>query len=86
MSDKKSSAASGGGIGFFGTLTILFIGLKLAHVINWSWWWVFAPLWMPLAILLTVCAGVFLIAALVELIGGRPIPEGKPRAGKILGL
>ncbi len=37
-----------GGIGFFGLLTVLFIGLKLGGIINWSWLWVLAPMWMPL--------------------------------------
>lgn len=26
-------------------LGILFIALKLTHQIDWSWWWVTAPLW-----------------------------------------
>ena len=29
-------------------LLVLFVGLKLAGVINWSWWWVLSPIWMPL--------------------------------------
>ena len=33
-------------------LTILFIGLKLTNHINWSWWWVLAPLWIPLSLML----------------------------------
>ena len=33
------------GISVFGLLGVLFIGLKLANVIMWSWWWVTAPLW-----------------------------------------
>lgn len=35
-------------------LAILFIGLKLGHVITWSWLWVLAPLWIPALILLIV--------------------------------
>ena len=35
MKDKGNQAS---GIGFTGLLAILFIGLKLANVINWSWW------------------------------------------------
>lgn len=31
-------------------LTILFIGLKLAKVIDWSWVWVFAPIWGQLVV------------------------------------
>ena len=34
----------GGGIGFVGLLTIVFITLKLTGVITWSWWLVFLPL------------------------------------------
>ncbi len=29
---------------FLALLALLFIGLKLANVINWSWGWVLAPL------------------------------------------
>ena len=43
-----------GGSGFFGLLTIVFITLKLTGYITWSWWWVLAPMWMPLAILLPI--------------------------------
>ena len=31
--------------------TILLVALRLAGIIEWSWLWVFAPLWLPLAIL-----------------------------------
>lgn len=41
-------------MGFSGALTILFIGLKLGDVIDWSWWWVLCPLWAGLAIGLTI--------------------------------
>ena len=47
---SESSSSSSGGIGFYGLLTILFIGLKLTGHITWSWWWVLSPLWLPLAI------------------------------------
>ncbi len=35
---------------FISGLTILFIGLKLTGIINWSWWWVLASFWVPLLI------------------------------------
>jgi hypothetical protein len=31
------------------TLSIVFATFKLTGVINWSWWWVTSPLWLPLA-------------------------------------
>ena len=45
-------ATNGGerGLGFFGALTILFIGLKLTGHIDWEWWWVLSPLWISAAI------------------------------------
>lgn len=36
------------GIGFPGALFLVFLVLKLLHVINWSWWWVFAPIWISI--------------------------------------
>lgn len=40
---NNNSSKSSGGIGFTGLLTIVFIVLKLCHVINWSWFWVLSP-------------------------------------------
>ena len=48
------SSSSSSGIGFFGLLTILFIGLKLTDHIDWSWWWVLAPFWVGVVALLLV--------------------------------
>ena len=41
-----------GGIGFCDALALIFIVLKLTGVINWSWWWVLAPIWIPIALIL----------------------------------
>lgn len=42
------------GVGFGSLLTLLFIALKLTNVIAWSWLWVLAPTWIPIAILLSI--------------------------------
>lgn len=57
MSEQNRAGGRTGGIGFFGLLTILFIGLKLGDVIAWSWFMVFIPIWLP--ILLLIFAGMF---------------------------
>ena len=57
---------SGGGIGFCGLLTIVFITLKLTNNINWGWVWVLSPLWIPLGILAIVLAIVWLCYAIKE--------------------
>ena len=45
---KKGSLLGSGA--FLGLLTLIFITLKLINKINWSWWWVLAPIWGPFAI------------------------------------
>lgn len=42
------------GIGFTGLLAIVFIILKLIDKIDWSWWWVLSPLWIPVAFAIVV--------------------------------
>ena len=60
MSESSSTSS---GVSFFGLLAIAFIVLRLCGVIHWSWWWVLAPIWAPLAVL----AVVLLIAGIVAL-------------------
>jgi hypothetical protein len=50
----SNSSSSSSGVGFFGLLTVLFIGLKLTNVITWSWWLVMLPLYGPVALGLVV--------------------------------
>ena len=49
----------GSGITLPWVLTIVFIVLKLCKVINWKWIWVFAPVWICLAV--TLVAGIVYI-------------------------
>lgn len=63
-----TAKASSGGIGFFGALALLFIGLKLTGVIDWSWWWVTAPLWGPVALALVLMVIAFIIAFIIEML------------------
>lgn len=61
METQKSNSVKG--ISFFGLLAIVFITLKLTHVIAWSWWWVLAPIWGYLAfnLLYFILAFIFFI-------------------------
>ncbi len=66
---SSSSSRSSGGIGFLGLLTILFIGLKLTGHIDWSWLWVFAPLWMPAAFVLSLVLLLIALGLLLSALG-----------------
>lgn len=59
MSNNETHTS--GGISFIGLLTIVFITLKLTHVINWSWLWVLSPIWIGLFTSLAIMAIILLI-------------------------
>lgn len=60
MTETQSSNAAG--LGFAGGLALLFIALKLTDVIDWSWWWVLAPLWISAIFAVTVIVvGVWIL-------------------------
>jgi hypothetical protein len=50
----SNSSSSSSGVGFFGLLAVLFIGLKLTNVITWSWWLVMLPLYGPVVLALII--------------------------------
>ena len=54
------------GIGLPGILTVVFVVLKLCGVIKWSWWWVVAPLWGPLGLLILVMGVLFIGAVFLD--------------------
>ncbi len=64
---KTGSSHSSSGVGFVGLLTLLFIGLKLGHVIDWSWWWVLSPS--------LISVGLVLLAALLYVIADAALPR-----------
>lgn len=49
------------GVTFGDLLLVAFIVMKMTGVIDWSWWWVLAPLWIP----------VFIVSIVVILAVGR---------------
>ena len=49
------------GISLGTVLFIVFLILKLCGTITWSWWWVTAPLWIPLGLTLILIALVAMI-------------------------
>jgi hypothetical protein len=45
---------------------LLFLALKLCEVITWSWWWVTAPLWIPVAAVAIVLIAVTILLKLLD--------------------
>lgn len=63
MSASNSSSSSGG-IGVLGATFLVFLVLKLTNYIDWSWWWVTAPLWGGFALVLGILAVAAVFIAL----------------------
>lgn len=60
MRDKRTFSNSSG-VDFIELLTLLFIGLKLAGYISWSWWWVLSPIWITLSIFVVILIIIYII-------------------------
>ena len=57
----NNNSASSGGIGFFGLMFLILMTLKLTNYIDWSWWWITAPLWGGFALILLIILIVVII-------------------------
>ena len=65
MANKKSNSV----LSLTAVLFIVFLVLKLTGNIDWSWWWVTSPLWIPFAIIFGAILVVVLIIILALIFG-----------------
>ena len=49
-----SEVSSKSGRFILGLMFIVFLTLKLTGHIDWSWWWITIPLWLPAAVGLSI--------------------------------
>ena len=47
---------------------ILFFLAKIFDKIDWSWWWVFSPLWIPVSILIGIIGICLLLIGIAKTI------------------
>jgi len=57
MRESKSTSSSGAST--IGILGVSFVVLKLTGFIDWSWWWVTAPFWGGIVLLIAITAAYF---------------------------
>ena len=55
------------GIGLDIILFVVFLILKLTGDIDWSWWWVTSPLWIPIAIVVAFVILGIIIRGIIEI-------------------
>jgi len=59
--ENSKTASNSMGLGTI--LFLVFLVMKLAKigdVANWSWWWVTAPLWIPITLALSIFLIIFI--------------------------
>lgn len=61
---NKETTSSIVSLNFLEALFLLFLGLKLGNVIDWSWWWVFAPIWIPIVLVVAII-GIMAITVMI---------------------
>lgn len=59
MADKTVVRSGGPSLGAL--VFLVFLILKLVGTIDWSWWWVTAPLWGPIVL----CLGIALVGLVI---------------------
>ena len=65
--DNAKSEVTTGGLSLSTVLFLIFLVLKLCGVITWSWWWVTAPLWGGIALILAILIVFMLIMGITAL-------------------
>ena len=66
MSNKTTLSCGGGS--YTSLLTIVFIVLKLTHVINWSWVMVFSPMWIGILLVIAVVVFALIVAVVLKVL------------------
>jgi hypothetical protein len=70
---QKSMANSSNSLSLSLIICVVFLTLKLSGVIDWSWWWVISPLWLPFALVLLVIGIISIFALIAVLINNRNV-------------
>ena len=51
---KREDAQTATGLSLPVVVFVVFLTLRLAGVISWSWWWVTSPLWIVAALIVAI--------------------------------
>lgn len=60
--DNKNNTS--GGVSALSLLGLIFVTLKLTGFIDWSWWYVTMPFWLPLGVVFSMVLLVAFIAVM----------------------
>ncbi len=70
---QRSMENNSGNLSLSLIIFVVFLTLKLSGVIDWSWWWITSPLWLPFALVLVVIGIISIFALIAVLINDRNV-------------
>jgi phosphate/sulfate permease len=73
--------SSRGGGSFLVLLFFIFLALKLTDVIDWSWWWVTSPLWLPAALGFVLIVGLSIAGVSIYKLVSKTLGKKAPDRG-----
>lgn len=71
MKKEKVAETTSRSIPVLTILLVLFLVSKIFQIglcKDWSWWWIFSPVWIPLAILALIAAGILIVLVVVKVL------------------
>ena len=68
MKGKEEAVGSAFVVSSLDLLFLVFLVLKLTNVIDWSWWWVTSPIWIPLAAIAALLTGAGVLLGISKLV------------------
>lgn len=69
MSNNQNvTVRSSGGTSLSTVLLVVFIVLKLTHVIDWPWVWVLSPLWIPIILLALIGVSLLIVFGIAKFV------------------
>lgn len=57
------------GLSLTTVMFLIFLILKLTNNIDWSWWWVTSPLWLPIVLILSITIIIIIVLFLAIIMG-----------------
>lgn len=66
MGGNSQAKSANNGIGCGSVLFFIFLTLKLTHYIDWPWFWIFAPIWVPLVLVAVILGSVLFVHLLAR--------------------
>ena len=56
--------------GWLLTLALIFVVMQIAGIISWPWYWLLAPLWLPIAFMLGIVGAILVVVLFVAAAAG----------------